>query len=170
MKIDGIRVATTWSNVIGLGSVAPLWTLGWPKIENILPTSFSAKVNIDIPGTSYFVVLPNNAPAPSAIQVKSGLDASNNSVPANMKGTIVCALGNTEYSALVSGLTNSTTYNTYFIAQDNNNNLQVNPIMVLATTASSTSPPSVSVVTQSSITHNSAILGEILLQMVAHPF
>jgi len=160
VEIDGIRVAQTWTDAVGASSTAPpVWTSGWPKIQNILPTSFEAKVNIDIPGIAYYVVLPNNSTAPNATQVKSGLDANNISVPANMKGTITCTLGNTEYSSTVSGLTSNTTYNIYFVAEDNNNNLQANPTMVLATTASSSTPPTLTSLAPTSITYNSAVLG-----------
>jgi hypothetical protein len=137
---------------------APTWTSGWPKAENQTPTGFTAKVNINTAGTSYFVVLPNGATAPTSAQVKAGTDADNAVLASNLKGTITCAAGSTEYTSLVTGLNNATTYDVYFVAEASTL-LQASPTMVSVTTTSSATAPSVSSPTATSITNNSALLG-----------
>jgi len=136
----------------------PSWTSGYPKAEGATQSSFLAKVNLDVPSTAYFVVLPNGAAAPTAQQVKDGQDATGTAVAANLAGNIACAAGNTEYVSSVSGLTASTTYNVYFVAEAFGN-LQAVPVMVSVTTSTSTTAPVVISPTAASITESSAVLG-----------
>ena len=164
---DGLRVAygttsaVAWSSLIA--SATPVWTSGWPKAENAAGPTFSAKANINMPGTSYFVVLPNGATAPSSAQVKAGQDASGTPLANNLKGTIICAAGNTEYTSTVTGLSLLTTYDVYFIAEDNlGNNLQASPSMVSVVTTD-ISAPLVSSPTATNKTTNSADLGGTII-------
>lgn len=136
----------------------PSWTSGYPKAEGATQSSFLAKVNLDVPSTAYFVVLPNGAAAPTAQQVKDGQDATGTAVAANLAGNIACAAGNTEYVSSVSGLTASTTYNVYFVAEAYGN-LQAAPVVVSVTTSTSTTAPVVISPTAASITESSAVLG-----------
>jgi hypothetical protein len=159
VKIDGIRIATTWADVIGAPTLPPVWTSGWPKSENATNNGFTAKVNIDIPGNAYFVVLPNGATAPNATQVKAGQDANGNSLAANLKGTISCTLGNTEYTSNVTGLSAATTYNIYYISENNSFLLQTTPVMNSLITTSGSVVPVVSNPTASGISYNTALLG-----------
>ena len=161
LKLDGIRVDTTWAGVVGSAVASPpTWTFGWPKTEGATTDGFIAKVNINVIGTSYFVVLPSGALAPSALQVKAGQDASGSILPSNLKGTISCLTGATEYTANVGGLSSSTTYNVYFIAEDVASTLQLSPVMTSITTTSAIPvAPTVINPTVSGITSNSAILG-----------
>ncbi|MBK7212177.1 MAG: hypothetical protein IPH88_02530 [Bacteroidales bacterium] len=136
----------------------PSWTSGWPKAENPSQTVFNAKVNLDVPGTAYFVVLPSGATAPTAQQVKDGQDASGAAVASNLAGNIVCAAGATEYISGVTGLTPATTYNVYFVAEASGN-LQASPVMkVVATTLGGTAPVIISP-TATAITNTTADLG-----------
>ena len=137
---------------------APTWTSGWPKAENITPTGFSAKVNINTPGTCYLVVLPNGAAVPSSAQVKAGQNAAGTPVASNLAGTIACAAGSTEYILGMNGLSSSTTYNVYYVAETSGV-LQDNPVMVTVLTASGNTAPVVSSTTVSAITAHSAIIG-----------
>ncbi|MBK7173789.1 MAG: hypothetical protein IPH84_11270, partial [Bacteroidales bacterium] len=100
--IDGIRVGTSWSAIAGAS--APSWTSGYPKAENTTPSGFTAKVSISAAGTSYYVILPNGASAPTSAQVKAGQDATGTAVASGMAGTIACAAASTEYTSAVSGL------------------------------------------------------------------
>ncbi len=147
------------TSISGVLSVTPSWTSGWPKAENATATGFTAKVNINAPGTSYFVVLPSGATPPTSAQVKAGQDASGTAVAANLKGTIACAAGNTEYISAVSGLANSTSYDVYFVAEDLSSILQVAPVMVPLTTLSGATVPVVVSPFAVTITSSSAMLG-----------
>jgi hypothetical protein len=113
---------------------APVYTLGWPKAEGATQTGFTAKVNSSSAGNSYYVIVPNGASAPTSAQVKAGQDASGTPVADNLKGTIACAAGATEYTSVVSGLTGNTTYDVYFVAEDAVPNLQAAPTKVSVTT------------------------------------
>ena len=158
--IDAIQL--TSRNLADMSPAAPTWTAGWPKAENATPTSFAAKVNINTTGTSYLVVLPNGASAPTAAQVKAGQDATGTAVAANLAGTITCTAGNTEYSLLMVGLTNSTTYNVWFVAEVPGQ-LQDSPVMKSVTTTTGATAPVITSPTVTSITANSADLGGDIL-------
>ena len=125
------RIILTYST----GPAIPKWTAGWPKIEMTSYTSLTAKANINIAGNVYFVILPGGATAPSPAQIKAGQDASNASV--SKKGTIACAQASIEYTLDVLGLNESSTYDVYFIAEDNVPTLQLVPSLVTITFGSS---------------------------------
>lgn len=136
----------------------PTWTSGYPKAENPSPAGFTAKVNLSDPGIAYYVVLPNGAAAPTALQVKNGQDASGTPVAANLAGIITCTLASTEYQDAIAGLTSATTYNVYFVAEAYTN-LQTSPVMVPVTTSTGTTAPVLLLPTVSAIETTSAILG-----------
>ena len=127
---DG-RIIVTYST----GPAIPKWTAGWPKIEMTSYTSLTAKANTNSAGNVYFVILPGGATAPTSAQVKAGQDASG--ADATKKGTIACAQASTEYTMDVMGLSESTTYDVYFVAEDNVPTLQLTPAMVSITFGSS---------------------------------
>ena len=137
----------------------PTWTSGWPKADGPSPSGFTARANISAIGTAYYVVLSSGAGAPSSAQVKAGQDATGTGVAGNMKGTISCPAATTEYTQAVSGLSSSTTYDVYFVAEDASANLQASPVMVTVATTSSSTAPLISDATVSAITNNSATLG-----------
>ncbi len=116
----------------------PTWTSGWPKTENQTVSGFTAKSNINNPGTTYFVVLASGATAPSSAQVKAGQDASGTALAANEKGTVTNTAGATEYTATVTGLSAITTYDVYFVAENSLANLQASPQKVSVTTLPTT--------------------------------
>jgi hypothetical protein len=155
---SGTTIQITSRFASDITPAAPSWTSGWPKAENASQTVFNAKVNINVPGTSYFVVLPNGAAAPTAQQVKDGQDNTGTPVASNLAGTIICTLANTEYVAGVTGLTPATTYNVYFVAEASGN-LQVSPVMVPVTTTLGGTAPVVINPTAVSINTTSAVLG-----------
>ncbi|MFZ4521289.1 MAG: alpha/beta hydrolase fold domain-containing protein [Bacteroidales bacterium] len=113
---------------------------GWPKADNITSTGFTAKVDLNVPGTSWYVVLPAGAAAPTSAQVKAGKNAAGVTLAANLKGSITCASGKTEYSTSVTGLTGSTSYDLYFTAENAAFKLQPIPTRVAVTTAAPAVP------------------------------
>ena len=110
---------------------------GWPKADNVTRTGFDAKVNITVPGTSSFVVLPGGAAAPTPAQVRAGQNAAGTTVADNLKGSIACAAAKTEYAAAVSGLAGSSTYDVYFVAENASLKLQPQPTRITVNTAAS---------------------------------
>ena len=134
------------------------YTVNWPKAENATPSGFTAKVNTNVAGKSYYVVLANGATAPTSAQIKAGKDASDVAVTAS--GTIVCVSGATEYAAAVTGLSGLTNYDVYFVAEDvSGSNLQASPVKVTVTTTAAATAPLIQDPTTANILNNSADLG-----------
>jgi hypothetical protein len=116
------------------------FTAGWPKVENATSSGFTAKTNTSVAGTSYFVVLSSGATSPTSVQVKAGQDATGAALGSNLKGSISCTNGATEYTIDITGLASSTTYDVYFVAENlAGNNLQALPTKVTNTTTIATS-------------------------------
>jgi len=112
----------------------PAFTNTFPIINTISATSFTVRTNLDELGKTYFVVLPAGAIAPSSAQVKAGQDGSGAPVSGNFSGTINVTSVSTEFNSQVSGLSPSTGYDVYIVAEDNVPNLQANPTKISATT------------------------------------
>lgn len=54
----------------------PSFTSTYPKIANLSSSGFDLLTSLNEIGKTYFVIVPNNAPAPTSAQVKNGQDAS----------------------------------------------------------------------------------------------
>jgi hypothetical protein len=156
---SGSRPSCALDN-ISVQQVPVTFTSGWPKAENPTASGFTAKTNLNTPGTTYFVVLPTGATAPTSAQVKAGQDATGTSVAANEKGSIVSTAGVTEYSTAVTGLASNTAYDVYFVAEGNSGaSLQSSPVLASVTTIGSAIAPTLVSPTATSITNNTAVLG-----------
>lgn len=108
------------------------FTASYPNVSTITENAFSLNVNVDRKGKAYYVVLPDGATAPSAAQVKSGLDA--NGVSVSNKGTVDLTAAATNHTALVTGLDANTPYDVYLVAENIHARLQTSPTKVEATT------------------------------------
>jgi hypothetical protein len=97
-------------------SDAPVFLNGTPTISGLTDSQFSLTVRLDEIGTVFYVLLANDADAPSPNQVIDGLAADNS--PAFKSGSISVVDGNTDYTVHVTGLTPGTSYDLYVIAQD----------------------------------------------------
>ncbi len=113
---------------------SPTFNATYPIVNTVSATSFTVRTNLDEVGKTYFVVLPSGATAPSSAQVKAGQNASGVTVAINMAGTINVTLTATEFTSAVSGLSPSTAYDIYVVAEDNVPNLQTSPTKVSVTT------------------------------------
>jgi hypothetical protein len=71
------------ANALTIGAFAPAdttppnWTATWPQVTPLSSTSLTVRAKTNETGKAYYVVLPDDAPAPSASQVKAGTDSSN---------------------------------------------------------------------------------------------
>jgi hypothetical protein len=112
---------------------APVWT-STPSVSNILATTVDLTVNTDEPGTAYYVAVADGAAAPTSAQVVAGTDAGDG---AAINGNIAIAAASTDYTGTITGLTASTAYDIYVVAQDDEStpNLQATPELVNVTTA-----------------------------------
>ena len=127
------RVVLTYTS----GPVYPKWTAGWPAIDATSHTAINLKVNINSAGNVYYVVLANGVTAPTSVQVKAGLDAMGSPLNNGLSGIISCVSPSTEYISAVTGLSESLTYDVYFVGEDAVPNLQPNPMKVTITMGSS---------------------------------
>lgn len=118
-------------------AVEPAWVATWPNAGPVSSTLFTLNGNANEDSTAYYVVLPDGASAPTSAQVKAGNDAS--SSPAPFSGNF--AMGAlVPGSEMVTGLTASTAYDVYLVAEDiRGPNLQATPVLIDVTTT----PPDV---------------------------
>lgn len=116
----------------------PVWIDTYPNLGNITKNSLEILVQTDEGSTAYFVCLPLGSNEPSVEQVKAGLDASNNEVNANQKGSVTIAAA-TEGAITAEGLAPGTQYDIYLVAEDIEPNIQNEVVKVQGTTAPVTS-------------------------------
>jgi hypothetical protein len=132
-------VSGTFATTGDLGSIElvaaadvtpPIFAAGFPKVANIDETQADLQVNMDEPGTAYYVVVPDGATAPTAAEVAAGTDYGTVTLIAH--GTIDVVAGSTTYSATITGLTNKTDYDIYVVAEDDEAapNRQTDPVLV----------------------------------------
>ncbi len=89
----------------------------YPKVSNITSNTVDAISNLNIAGTTYYVVLPaTNTSAPSLAQIFAGQDGSGTA--AFKSGSFTVGTANTDVTSTITGLTNSTAYNIYFASKN----------------------------------------------------
>jgi hypothetical protein len=99
----------------------PVWISGWPKADTPTPSGFTVRMETDMAGIGYYVVVADGAAAPSVAQVKAGQDSTG---AAALKSGSLALTANTENSVAVTGLTGNTAYDVYFVATGTANNDQ----------------------------------------------
>lgn len=130
--VDGIRIGKTWADAVtapaGSDTTPPVFASGYPKITDIRSTSVKIQVSMDEPGRVYFVVLADGTAAPSAAEVFSGSTATGGVAG----GSMDVASGGVVYSHTLPNLSDKTSYDAYFVAQDDQAapNKQVAPVLV----------------------------------------
>jgi endonuclease/exonuclease/phosphatase family metal-dependent hydrolase len=136
--IDDVQLSFTAGDLM-----PPSFSSTYPKISTLSSSSFDLVTSLSEPGKTFFVVLPNNASAPSSTQVKNGQDGAGTPLGAGLFGTINITNATTDYSASVIGLASATDYDVYVVAEDLIPNLQATPVKldVLTNTAGDITPP-----------------------------
>ncbi len=139
LAIDNFSISIS----VGPDATPPTFTSTYPKTSNLSSSGFDLITNLNEPGKTYFVVLPNNAIAPTSTQVKEGKDATGTSLGAGLFGTIDVANATTDYGTTVAGLASATDYDVYVVAEDVVPNVQASPVKldVLTNTAGDVAPP-----------------------------
>ena len=124
----------TWSSNSNVGDfsdfTAPTWTAEYPKFSNVTPTSIDLTFNLNEPGTAYYVILANDATAPTSAEVKAGTASGGG--PAVASGSKQIDAASTDYTSSIVGLTPSTSYDIYVVAEDDETtpNLQATPVKI----------------------------------------
>ena len=120
------------SQIIGRAMIpAPIWTSGWPVATEIVHFGFTACVNMNEAGASYYVILPTGSVSPNSNQVKAGKDACGNPIADNLKGFVSCKSGAIEYKVPITGLNENKSYDVYFVAENKELILQPTPMRVI---------------------------------------
>jgi trimeric autotransporter adhesin len=114
-------------------AIAPINTVGFPKIDNILSDGFDFSTKINKIGKTYFVLLASGSTKPSIAQIKLGQDADG--MPALQSGTLTIADETLTYSKSFTGLTMNTSYTVFSVAEDSYGNTQTDSNQLDATTA-----------------------------------
>jgi len=111
----------------------PAWIATWPQVDTETTSGATARAQIDENGTAYYVVLADGAGAPSSAQVKAGQDSGGG---AALAGGSIALTASTEGTDTFSGLSDSTAYDVYFVAEDDEGtpNIQASPTLVEFTT------------------------------------
>ncbi|NPV00301.1 MAG: choice-of-anchor D domain-containing protein [Brevinematales bacterium] len=121
-------VKATATNAVD--GTAPTFTTA-PYSTNVTSSGLDIKAKINENGKIYYIVITNNATAPTANQIKAGI---------NYGAVVVKASGNVTASANVlasltaSGLVTGTAYDVYVVAEDNAFNLNT-PVKLDITTS-----------------------------------
>ncbi|QNR85890.1 CehA/McbA family metallohydrolase [Pedobacter riviphilus] len=132
-----VSVALSGTGVAG-DITPPVTTATYPKTTTVTTTSVDFANNINEAGTTYYVLALSGGTAPTPAQVKAAQDGTG---AAALKSGSFANTANTDASASITGLTISTGYTLYVVAQDAAGNLQTTVASVDATTAN---PPLVS--------------------------
>jgi|GEM_PF-6509605 len=104
----------------------------YPNLSAIADHSFDLNVNANRNGKVYYVVLANNATAPSATQVKNG--NGGNGAVAPISGFFSLTSANNTYSATISSLSVNTDYDIYVVTENEYGRLQASATKLEATT------------------------------------
>ena len=120
-------------------NTAPVFENSTPSAASIAGTSFTLNTDINEGGIIYYVIVANGASAPTSAEVKAGT-ASGGGAALNSANATVSSGGFTNAFS-VTGLTASTAYDVYVVAEDDagSHNLQTSPTKVDVTTQ--TPPP-----------------------------
>lgn len=117
-----------------------------PSISAITNSGFTLMVNSNEMGKAYYVVLlDSNTNVPNATQVKNGQDGTNTTTAVKASGSINLTAANNNFSKIISGLSNNSSYRVYVVLEDSAFNLQSTVPTVDATTlATAVSQPGTS--------------------------
>ncbi|WP_207422857.1 MBG domain-containing protein [Desertivirga brevis] len=131
----------------------PIDNLGYPAATDLTATEFSLQSSLDVKGTSFYVILPDGAEAPSATQVKNGQDAASLSV---RSGNLSVSFANKVFTVVLLLLQPNTSYDVYVVSENEQGVLQSSPVKLDITTLSNgdtTSPTITSVTVPSNATY-----------------
>jgi hypothetical protein len=95
--------------------------MDYPSVDRISKVRFRLKMKSNEEGKAFYVVLDESATTPSAIQVKEGKDASNQT---SIASGFIELLPNEEAETYVSDLNINTNYNVYIVLEDKRGKLQ----------------------------------------------
>ena len=109
-SVTEIDAATTIEDI-----TPPNFAATYPKIIDNTATTLELAVQIDEDGTAYYVILENDATAPTVEEVKAG---TGNGGSVAIDNGQISLLADTENSAIIDSLSESTDFDVYVVAED----------------------------------------------------
>ncbi len=97
----------------------------YPKGSNATLDGFTINIQLNKPGKAYYIVVDNESSVPSVAEVKAGTAAG--SLAALASGTVNVNEEQKTYVAIISGLIESTDYDIYVVAEDNEDPIHIQP-------------------------------------------
>jgi endonuclease/exonuclease/phosphatase family metal-dependent hydrolase len=116
----------------------PVFISGFPSTSSIFQSQFDLQIQLDEPGTIYYVVLAHSALAPSPSQVKLGQDESGSAI--SLSGSLAVSAPSSTATKTITGLASGISYDIYVVAEDASSNLQTLTTKIEVTTSTSTTP------------------------------
>ncbi|MFB9077081.1 choice-of-anchor J domain-containing protein [Flavobacterium procerum] len=119
----GSRPSFAIDNIeIGKDSDAPVSETGYPKAENISANNFDFSDKLNEIGKTYYVLVAGGSNAPTAAQIKNGLDA--NGTAALQSGFLDITDKTKSYTKNFTGLALNTAYSVFSVSEDVSGNIQ----------------------------------------------
>lgn len=135
----GARQSFAIDNIdIRSDNTAPVNVAGYPKVDNVLSNEFDFHNKIDEVGKTYYVLVAATDAAPTAAQIKGGLNASG--TVALQSGVLDIVDEALVYSKTIVGLALNTAYSVYSISEDPYGNIQATANKIDVTTSAVVSP------------------------------
>ncbi|MEE2877108.1 MAG: T9SS type A sorting domain-containing protein [Candidatus Neomarinimicrobiota bacterium] len=115
---------------------APDFATDYPKVLGETQTSVTLKVKADEAGTAFYVVLADNATRPDSLQIKNRQDASGTTTNVIKSGSFSLR-ADTENSETINDLTAGTSYDAWFMLEDEslNANMSITKMADITTLA-----------------------------------
>ncbi|MDH5731811.1 MAG: cadherin repeat domain-containing protein, partial [Gammaproteobacteria bacterium] len=103
-------------DVTDVDEIPPVFESGFPLVDNIGESEAELKIQMNELGTVYFVIVESGADAPTAQQVRNGLNASNGF--AALKGSFKVEYAAPTITAFTIQLAEASNYDAYIVAHD----------------------------------------------------
>jgi hypothetical protein len=110
------------SNTFEVDTREPSFASGYPTSQNPTQTSFDIAVKADEGGKAYYVVVSDDASAPSVSQVKNGENAQGSNAIDSGSHSIS---SDSEHVFTASSLSSGTSYDSYVVVEDSHTNTRV---------------------------------------------
>lgn len=123
-----------WMKVTTLDTTPPVFENSTPSSTSITTTGFTLNTDINEAGKIYYVVVADGATAPTSAEVKAGTGSGGSGQVTS--GNAAVSTGSFTNAFSVTGLTASTAYDVYVVAEDDEGtpNLQTSPTKIDVTT------------------------------------
>ncbi|MCB1821007.1 MAG: DUF4347 domain-containing protein, partial [Candidatus Competibacteraceae bacterium] len=124
---------------ITIDRTAPAFDVA-PATGSVTTSGFTPSASLDEAGTIYYVVVADNATAPTVTQVKAGQDSTGNAALTSGSSSATTGNFDSSFNAIIT-LSASTAYDVYFVATDSAGNDQTGVAKVDVTTGTANTAP-----------------------------